>query len=66
MEVGPHLEVTAREGFGQEKRGQGEAEMVIGQGLEETGLWTESSWRRGLRSWRWPRAVCGGRHWERL
>ena len=52
LEVGPPLEVAAGSGYGQEKRGQGEAEMGPDQGLEETGSWKESIWRRDRVDWR--------------
>ena len=47
LEVGPPLEVAVGAGFGQAKQGQVEAKMEPGQGYEETGFWTESSWKRG-------------------
>ena len=66
LEVGTTLEVAAGDGLEQAKYGQLEAEMGPDQGLEETGSWAESSWRRGHGAWIWPRDVHGGRHHELL
>ena len=66
LELGPPLEVVAGVVFGQGKQVQGEVDMRPGRGFEATGSWTDSSWISCRGSWRWPRAVRGGRHWNHL
>ena len=65
LEVETPLEVDAEADLGKAERGQGEADMGLGQGLRERGSWMGSIWRRGHGAWIWLRDVCGGRQWER-